>query len=249
MSDESDRTQLNRERSPVVHRKAAEFQEVPGEAEADAVRDAFIKGAGAQPAAVASALSDADGATRAHAVGRLQEERGNAYVQRVVAEAQGTPGRLVGLSQPEMVAEVTQRKGSGSPLPESPRQQMEGFVGADLRGVSVHADGEAAVLSRELNARAFTVGSDVFFAEGQYDPTGSAGQGLIAHELAHVGQQTGLGAGIQRQAGPAEEEEQVQRQAGPEEEEEQVQRQAAPEEEEQVQRQPAPEEEEEKAAS
>src|SRR5262249_23870708 len=124
---------------------------------------------------------------------RLQQERGNAYVQRVV-EARGTPGRLVGLSQPEMVEEVVSRKGGGSPLPEGTRGQMEGFFGADLGGVRVHADGEAATLNRELDAQAFTVGSDVFFGEGKYNPTSSQGQGLLAHELTHVGQQGGFGA-------------------------------------------------------
>jgi hypothetical protein len=139
---------------------------------------------------------------------------------------------------------VLQRKGAGSPLPDQARETMEGHLGADLSPVRVHSDGEAASLNRELNAQAFTVGSDIFFAEGKYNPTSSEGQGLLAHELTHVGQQTGFGArGAQRQAKP-EEEEQVQRQAKPEEEE-QVQRQAKPEEEEQVQRQAAPEEEEE----
>ncbi|MBN1399981.1 MAG: DUF4157 domain-containing protein, partial [Anaerolineae bacterium] len=47
-----------------------------------------------------------------------------------------------------MVEEVTQRKGSGSPLPEGTRQQMEGAFGADMGHVRVHADGEAAALSR-----------------------------------------------------------------------------------------------------
>src|SRR5262249_23515769 len=73
------------------------------------------------------------------------------------------------------------------------RGQMEGFFGADLDGVRVHADGEAAALNRELDAQAFTVGSDVFFAEGKYNPTSSEGQGLLAHELTHVGQQGGFG--------------------------------------------------------
>lgn len=221
MSDEFDRNQIDPKKSSAVQRKPADFQEVPGEAEADAVRDAFLKSAGPNPASQASALSNADSATRAHTLNRLQQERGNAYVQRVVVEARGTPGRLVGQSQPEMVDEVLQRKGAGSPLPEDTRQQMEGHFGADLGGVRVHTDGEAAALNRELNAQAFTVGGDIFFAEGKYNPSTSEGQGLLAHELAHVGQQTGFGGqAVQRQAAPEEEEEQVQRQAAPEEEEE-----------------------------
>jgi hypothetical protein len=118
-----------------------------------------------------------------------------------------------------MVDEVLQRKGTGSELPSAARQQLEGHFGADLGQVRVHTDNEAANLNRELNAQAFTVGSDVFMAEGKYDPTSSEGQGLLAHELTHVGQQTGFGGqGVQREAVP-EEEEEVQREAAPEEEE------------------------------
>ena len=223
MSDEFDRSQLNRD-PEVTSRRPAEFQEVPGEAEADAVRDAFLQRAGSDPAGLASALARVDGATRAKAVNRLQEERGNAYVQRIVAESRGTPGRLVGRSQPEMVTEVLQRKGSGSPLPEGPRGQLEAHFGTDLSGVRVHTDGEATALNRELNAQAFTVGSDIFFAAGKYDPASSEGQGLLAHELTHVRQQTGLaGPGVQRQAAEEEDEEPLpDEDAGLEEEEEEV---------------------------
>ncbi len=213
MPEQFDPSQAHRQHEEQV-RQPANFQEVPGEAEADAVRDAFLKNAGSSPADVASALSVTDSATRSRAVSRLQQERGNAYIQRVVAEARGTPGRMVGRSQPEMVDEVLQRKGSGSALPEGTRQQMEGFFGADLGGVRVHTDSNAAALSQELNAQAFTVGSDVFFSEGKYNPSSSEGQGLLAHEVTHVGQQGGFRQqGVQRQ--------QIQREA--EEEEPQAQ--------------------------
>lgn len=217
MSDEVSRLQTDRDR--VAQRKPADFQEAPGETEADAARDAFLQGAGPGSDSVASALGGADSVMRDKVVSRLQTERGNAWVQRVVADSRGTPGRLVGLSQPDMVNEVVQRKGGGAPLPTDTSSQMGGFFGADLSGVRVHTDGEAHALNRELDARAFTVGSDIFFAPGQYDPASSDGQGLLAHELTHVGQQTGFGeTGVQRQAVP-EEEEALQRQAQPEEEE------------------------------
>lgn len=206
MSKQVQRAQVTGDQEAARY-KRAEFQEEPGEAEADASRDAFLHGVGAEPAGLAAALAGADAATQARLVSRLQQERGNAFVQRVAAEARGAPGRLVGLSQPEMVQEVLQRKGAGSALPESTRERMQGHFGAPLDGVRVHADGEAAALNRELNAQAFTVGSDVFFAEGKYDPHGSEGQGLLAHELTHVGQQTGFdGEAVQRQESPAGEE-------------------------------------------
>jgi hypothetical protein len=236
MSEELEQSRVKRERVSETQRKAGAFREVPGEDEANAVRDAFIKRAGQSTGDVASKLGSADIETRARVLNRLQQERGNAYVRRVVDEAKGTPGRLVGLSQPEMVGEVTQRRGSGSPLTGGTKEQMEGFFGADLSGVQVHSGGESATLNRELNAQAFTVGRDVFFAEGKYDPTSSEGQGLLAHELTHVQQQGGFGAsGAQRAEG---EEEEVQAKAEEEEVQEEaqegVQRQEVPEEEEQT---------------
>ena len=196
-----------------------EFQEAPGEAEAESARDAILKGAGAQPANVASALANADQTLRTNALSRLQQECGNSYVQRVVAEAKGTAGRLVGASQPEMVDEVLQRKGAGQPLPEGARNPMEAHFGADLSGVRVHSDGEASSLNRELDAQAFTVGSDIFFDQGKFDPSSSEGQGLLAHELTHVGQQGGFGAqAVQREA--VADEEDAMKQAGKKPEEE-----------------------------
>jgi len=199
----------------------AKFDEAPGEAEADAVRDAFLKNIGKQPQSAGQALSAADGSTRESTVNRLQEQHGNAYVKRLVADSHGQPGRMVGLPQSDMVSEVQQRKGSGSELEGGARENLEDHFGADLSGVRVHTDNESAALNRELNAQAFTVGSDIFMAEGKYNPASTEGQGLLAHELTHVGQQGGLGnQGVQRQGNPEDEEEQVQRQAAPGEEEE-----------------------------
>jgi hypothetical protein len=216
--NEADREKAIKKPSPEEKPK---FDEAPGEAEAEAVRDAFLKNAGAQPADVASALAVVDSSTRSRAIHRLQRQRGNSYVQRIVEDAQrkrGKPGQLVGLSQPEMVEEVQQRKDTGSELPDTAREKLEDHFGADLSGVRVHTGGEAENLNRELNAQAFTVGSDIFMAEGKYNPGSPEGQGLLAHELTHVGQQTGFTSqGIQREGVPEEEE--VQRQEEPEEEE------------------------------
>ena len=207
MAGQVQRSRSGNEAEAVLRRKSAEFQEAPGEVEAEASRDAFLHGAAAGSAGLAGVLGNADSATLARAVNRLQREQGNSYVQRVVTEARGMPGRLVGQSQGEMVQEVLQRKGSGSPLPEAASSRLETHFGAPLDGVRVHADSEAAALSRELEARAFTVGSDVFFAEGQYNPHSTEGHALLAHEVTHVGQQTGFASAVQREEEPLSEEE------------------------------------------
>lgn len=56
----------------------------------------------------------------------------------------------------------------------------------------MHTGEAAAASAHQLNARAFTLGRDIVFGEGQYDPGTHAGRRLLAHELAHVVQQTGL---------------------------------------------------------
>jgi hypothetical protein len=88
--------------------------------------------------------------------------------------------------------------GSGAPLDPATRSSFEPGFGADFSGVRVHSDEKAARSARDLNARAFTVGSDVVFAEGEYQPHTSAGKHLLAHELAHVVQQGAGSVMVQR---------------------------------------------------
>jgi Domain of unknown function (DUF4157) len=81
--------------------------------------------------------------------------------------------------------------GSGRALNAGLRADMEERFGHDFSGVRVHQGGLAERSAREVNARAYTVGSDVVFDAGEFAPGSQAGQRLIAHELAHVVQQTG----------------------------------------------------------
>ena len=69
---------------------------------------------------------------------------------------------------------------------------MESRFGHDFSGVRVHDDPVAAESARAVNARAYTVGEDIAFASGQYDPNSHSGSHLLAHELAHTIQQRGL---------------------------------------------------------
>lgn len=201
----------------VTNEQQETFQAVPGEAEADSVRDAFLQRAANGSGGMTTMLSQAGDSTRARALSRMQQEQGNSVVQRLVGESRGSHGSMVGQSQDQMVSEVLQRKGSGSPLPDQTQSQMGEFFGADLGGVRVHSDGESEALNRELNSQAFTVGSDIFMGEGKYDPSSTAGQGLLAHELTHVGQQGGFADNsVQRD----EDEMAIQREGEMEEEEE-----------------------------
>ena len=75
--------------------------------------------------------------------------------------------------------------GGGKPLPEMVRGKMEAALGADFSSVRVHVGPQA----ERIGAIAFTVGSDIYFAPGRYQPDTLQGQQLLGHELAHVVQQ------------------------------------------------------------
>jgi hypothetical protein len=79
--------------------------------------------------------------------------------------------------------------GPGRPLEPAVRGFFEKRLGADLTNVRVHADNHAAESAQSINALAYTLGRDVFFAHGQYAPETTEGRRIIAHELAHVLQQ------------------------------------------------------------
>jgi hypothetical protein len=86
----------------------------------------------------------------------------------------------------------------GAPLPPAVRRFMEPRFRADLGGVRVHTDDRAAGAAKQLNARAFTVGPNVFFGRDQFRPEQEEGKRLLAHELTHTIQQ---GAVIQDRGG------------------------------------------------
>jgi outer membrane protein OmpA-like peptidoglycan-associated protein len=88
--------------------------------------------------------------------------------------------------------------GSGRPLDAGTRAFFEPRFGYDLSRVRVHTDTRAAESAHSLNALAYTVGRDIAFASGQYEPGTDAGKHLLAHELTHVMQQAGGGPEIQR---------------------------------------------------
>ncbi len=75
--------------------------------------------------------------------------------------------------------------GGGRPLPEVVRGKMEAALGADFSNVRVHVGPQA----ERIGAIAFTLGSDIYFAPGRYQPNTLRGQQLLGHELTHVVQQ------------------------------------------------------------
>lgn len=77
----------------------------------------------------------------------------------------------------------------GDPMDPALRADMEGRLGHDFGDVRIHTDAAAHNSAKSVNAQAYTVGSDIVFQQGKYDPDSQAGQHMLAHELTHVVQQ------------------------------------------------------------
>ena len=82
-------------------------------------------------------------------------------------------------------------RSSGQPLDGATRAYFEPRFGHDFSRVRIHADARANESAQSVNALAYTVGRDVVFGAGQYQPGAASGQRLLAHELTHVKQQNG----------------------------------------------------------
>ena len=93
---------------------------------------------------------------------------------------------------PPIVHEVL--SSPGQPFNAPARAFFEPRFGHDFSRVRVHSDSKAAESAEAINAQAYTIGKDIVFGRGQYEPVNIAEIGLVAHELTHVVQQgeTGL---------------------------------------------------------
>jgi hypothetical protein len=107
-----------------------------------------------------------------------------------------TAGAVQAAEIPPIVQDVL---GSpGQPLDGATRSVMETRFRHDFSQVRIHADAAAARSADAIAANAYTMGNNVVFNQGGYAPNSGNGQKLLAHELAHVVQQSrgGLPPGI-----------------------------------------------------
>jgi hypothetical protein len=133
-----------------------------------------------------------------------EEERmstGAAEEEEEPIQAKEEPGAIPEVT-PETQAAIDAMRGGGAPLDQQTRAFMEPRFGHNFSQVRIHADARAATVARSLDALAFTVGNDIAFASGQYQPGSDEGRALLAHELTHTIQQTGGAARVQRQTPP-----------------------------------------------
>ena len=83
-------------------------------------------------------------------------------------------------------AHLTSPSAGGAPLLASVRAWFEPRLGRSFGDVRVHTDARAAASAHAVQARAYTLGTDIVFAAGQFAPQHHEGQHLLAHELVHV---------------------------------------------------------------
>lgn len=148
------------------------------EQEADRVADQVMRMPEPQ---LQRACACGGGCPKCQAEQRSQEHK-RLQTKRVQASDTGK------IAAPPIVHEVL--RSSGQPLDTRTRAFMEPRVGYDFSRVRVHTDVQSADSAQALHARAFTLGSDIMFGTGQYEPETRQGRRLIAHELAHVVQQS-----------------------------------------------------------
>ncbi len=107
---------------------------------------------------------------------------------RTPEESTLTPVGTLTAAEPETeFGEISQSQ--GQTLSPDTRDKMEPLFGHNLSSIRIHADPGAASAARSIDARAYTVGSDIYFDDGQYAPETPRGDQLLAHEIAHTVQQ------------------------------------------------------------
>lgn len=162
----------------------------------------------------AARAPSAVGGPSSHPLLALQCAAGNASVARLLRRVMTPAGPALGKADDSMEREADRQADAalkakdaggagvtrepsvpeagrgGTALPAETQRLFEQGFGHGFSGVRVHTDAAAGASARMLGARAYTVGQDVVFAPGEYQPGTATGRALIAHELAHVLQQT-----------------------------------------------------------
>ena len=105
-----------------------------------------------------------------------------------ITQTRSDPGLAVSDSTE---SSIKSSSGKGSPLDQHTNAFMSSRFNNDFSGVKIHTNSEAVNYNQDLNARAFTLGSDIYFNQNQYQPSSEDGKKLLAHELTHVVQQEG----------------------------------------------------------
>jgi hypothetical protein len=160
-----------------------------------------------KPAANPQQMMDAPDTLRSGEVLSAQQRVGNQAIQRAlddnsrrkgVENVADTSGNL----RDDISNSIQSERGSGSPLPKEIQTQATRTLQHNFDNVRIHTDAKADSLSRSIQARAFTIGSDIFFKGGVFSPNSKPGRETLIHELTHVVQQAGTHSSGRLKLGP-----------------------------------------------
>ncbi len=140
----------------------------------------------------------------AQAILKMQRTHGNQAVRRMLSRIQRSTLEDGGPLNEEISSQINSKRGSGSALDGRVQAEMGQALGRDFSDVSVHTDSQSDQLNKQLGAKAFTTGSDIFFSQGSYQPGTGDGDRLLAHELTHVVHQDGAAPSGNLTLGPAD---------------------------------------------
>ncbi len=198
--DQEDEEALDLQRKPL---DASPASPVPGlrvgspndplEREADRFADAIVddlarsSARGERPTPRPEAPTPASTDTLQRACDTCATEPEEEELQREVLPGPASASGMTLSSSLSRAVHIATR--GGAPLPFGIRRAMEPRFGVDLGSVRVHTGAASQQLNRQLHARAFTLGPNIFFGADQFRPNDRAGQKLIAHELTHTLQQ------------------------------------------------------------
>ncbi len=153
----------------------------PGDAyeqEADSVADLVVNQSTATSGPVQKQEEEKP---RAKVANLVQREPKDELQMKPETSAKDAPGNIG--------EQITSTEGSGMALPPKVRREMESGIGANFNQVRIHTGPKAENMSQQLNAQAFTLGSNIYFNKGKYNPGSNAGKHLLANEHTHTVQQ------------------------------------------------------------
>ncbi|MBL4901399.1 MAG: DUF4157 domain-containing protein [Desulfocapsa sp.] len=126
----------------------------------------------------------------------LQATRGNQFVSRIMEISIGANAVISNEMQkstkapvPDQVENIINSSKSGIPLRAKEQVLMKNATRKDPKNVRLYNNQDSHEAAESIGARAFTVGQNIYFGKGQYNPEKTSGRELLAHEVAHAFQQ------------------------------------------------------------
>ncbi|MEM6717977.1 MAG: phage tail tip lysozyme [Bacteroidota bacterium] len=120
-----------------------------------------------------------------------------------ISEVQLKPSNTTQTPSSSFESKLKTSQGSGNPMTTPVKTEMEAGFGRNFSNVRIHTGSNAIQMSKDMGAKAFTNGNNIYFNSNRYNPNSASGKRLLAHELTHVVQQKSNSTVIQKDGDPA----------------------------------------------